>query len=545
MSVRDQHSFAPQPVNPALLATGSGDAKVSDPVRRALLPDMLRRHAARTPDHDAVILRDADGGRRALTYAELDAVVNRVAMSWHGRGIGRGHVVAAIERNTPELLVAFYAASRCGATFNSLNPTYTASELAYQVDHARPSLVVVGDELRTRIEQLSAFGGVVPPVEVTSSTLFRAPADLTSGHRHEPEVAAEETDVALLVYTSGTESRPKGVMLTHRGFMLGTTPSWVLDGYLRPWDRFMLLAPMYTAAGIGTAINTISVGGTIVLVEHAEAELALRVIHEERITNMSQTPTFYRRLVSSPNFDRMDLGSVQQCHTYGGLTQASVFERVSSRLPDMVWATYWGQSELSQLGSIGWFRTISDVPRGDLRWIGRPVPHLDVRIVDDDDNDVEVGELIVRSPATMAGYLGDRDRTREVLGDGWLRTGDIVATDEHRNLYFFDRLKDMIKTGGMNVSSLEVEQAISLHSAIAEVAVVGVPHEEWSEAVTAFVVVNAGSSIDHDELRAHCRKSLAAYKVPKDIVVVDALPRDGQGKIRKRELRTDGGAVSQ
>ena len=204
----------------------------------------------------------------------------------------------------------------------------------------------------------------------------------------------------------------------------------------------------------------------------------------------------------------------------------------------MCWATYWGQTELSQLGSIGFFRTMDDVPMRDARWIGRATPHLDIRVVDEADRDVDVGELIVRSPAVMAGYLDDEAGTDAVLRDGWLRTGDIVGIDDHQNLYFHDRRKDMIKSGGMNVSTLEVEQVLSAHPAVSEVAVIGLPDEEWSEAVTAFVVLARGVEIEPDELRSHCRAVLSPYKVPKVVHFLDALPRDAQGKLRKRELRS-------
>lgn len=505
-------------------------------VRRSTLPDMLRRHAARSGNALAVAMRSADGGRRALTYRELDAVVNRVADDWHRHGLRRGDVVAVLDRNSVDVLVAFFAAARCGAVFTGLNPLHTTDELRFQLEHAAPVRLVVGPAHLTRIDELRQAGVPLPPVSFTTDELFRAAPGDTAGLAHEPDVVVDESDTALLVYTSGTESRPKGVMLTHRGFLLGTMPSWLIDGYLRSWDRFLLLAPMYTMAGIGTSINTIAIGATLVLVESTEPAFVLGVIDDEGVTNMSQTPTFYRRLVTSPEFETSDLRTIQQCHTYGGLTQAAVFEKMSSRLPDMVWATYWGQSELTQLGSIGWFRTVADIPRGDLRWIGRPVPHLDVRVVDDDGRDAEVGELIVRSPAVMAGYRSDPASTMDAVRDGWLRTGDIVGIDDDRNLYFFDRRKDVIKTGGMNVSSLEVEQVLGGHPVVAEVAVIGVPHEEWSEAVTAFVVPHRWD-VDPDELRAFCRTVLAPYKVPKQVHFVTDLPRDGQGKIRKRELR--------
>jgi acyl-CoA synthetase (AMP-forming)/AMP-acid ligase II len=194
---------------------------------------------------------------------------------------------------------------------------------------------------------------------------------------------------------------------------------------------------------------------------------------------------------------------------------------------------------LSQLGCIGWFKSLSEIPGGDLRWIGLPVPHLEVRVVDESDNDAEVGEMIIRSPAIMSGYRNDEEKTKEVLRGGWLRTGDIVRQDAEKNLFFYDRKKDVIKTGGMNVSSLEVEQAILEIPGVLEVAVVGVSDEVWSEAVVAFVVIKSNDKIDSVKIISHCKSNLAGYKVPKVVHFKDSLPKDLQGKILKRILRDE------
>lgn len=503
-------------------------------LRRSVIHDMLRRRSARHPDRPLVVERTADGRRRELTYGEFDRTVNAVAVRWLADGVRRGNVVAAIGSAGIDYLVAYYAALRCGATFTGFNPAATPSEIEYFLDHARPSRVVVGDGVSAGVEAALAVRQEDVSVEA-----------LTGLARSVPEVAPEpvadvtEDDIAMLVYTSGTESRPKGVMVTHRAFTVATTFSWVLEGYIRSWDRFLVLAPMHTMAGLGTVTNIITTGATVVFAGTTAPEAVLRTIDDEQVTNMSQTPTFYRRLVDSPAFESRQLASLQQCHTYGGLAQAEVFERISDAVPGMVWATYWGQTELSQLGSIGYFRSLADVPRRDARWIGRAVPHLDIRVVDEHDRDCSIGELIVRSPAVMAGYLDDPAGTDAVTRGGWLRTADIVEIDEHQNLFFHDRRKDMIKTGGLNVSTLEVEQVMMRHPDVVEVAVVGVPDEEWSELVAAFVVLAAGSRTQPEELRDHCRPHLSPYKVPKTVRLVPALPRDSQGKVRKRDLRSN------
>ena len=352
-----------------------------------------------------------------------------------------------------------------------------------------------------------------------------------------PEVLVDESDLAMLMYTSGTESAPKGVAITHRAMMISTTPSWSYEGYVETSDVFLLLAPVYTTAGTGTLVNLISVGATLVMIPVPEPGVVLEAVEAEGVTNTSQTPTFYLRMIRHPDFSIRDLSSLRQAHVYGGPIPFGVVSELRRRAPEVTWATYWGQSELSQLGVIGFFRDPSEVPEEDPRWIGKPAPHVEVRVVDSNGADCEVGEMLRRSPGVMAGYYRNPESTAAVLRDGWLHTGDLVRRDAHGNLFFYDRLKDMIKTGGMNVSSAEVEEIIRGHPAVAEAAVVGITHPEWTEAVTAAVVLGENARVSELELIDYCRGRLAGYKTPKRVEFVSDLPIDSQGKVLKRELR--------
>lgn len=344
----------------------------------------------------------------------------------------------------------------------------------------------------------------------------------------------------MLVYTSGTEAFPKGVMIPHRNYLISTTPAWASGLGILPTDVWLFLMPFHTIAGLGSMTTLTQLGATLVLAHTVDAKMATEVIARERVTILAQTPTFYLAMTQVEGFDQMDVGSLRRCITYGGLVPQAMIDAWREAAPDVMWGTYWGQSELSQLGSIGWFSSVEDIPGQDPSWIGKPVPQLEVRVVDDDGNDAETGELICRSPSAMLGYLDDPERTAEVFRDDWVHTGDLVRIDADGNLFFFDRKKDMIKTGGMNVSSIEVERAIYQHPGAHEVAVVGVPDDYWSEAVTAFVVARPGVDLDPDDVIAHCKERLAGFKVPKSVVTVDELPKDTQGKILKRELRKRG-----
>ena len=303
-------------------------ANTSGLLRRSVIHDMLRRRAARTPNHPAVIERLLSGERRELSYGELDSAANAVASRWIAGGLQPGAVVAAIHSAGIDYVIAYFATLRCGATFTGFNPTATSTELKYYLAHSRPAKLLVGVADSDRISNLLGDDSEDAVVERMSGLVGEGAAPGID-RVAEPVVDVDEDDVAMLVYTSGTESRPKGVMVTHRAFVAATTFSWVLEGYLRPWDRFLVLAPMHTMAGLGTVTNIITSGATIVYAGTTSPEAVLRCVEEEQVTNMSQTPAFYRRLLSVPDFDGRQLASLQQCHTYGGLAQPAVFERIS------------------------------------------------------------------------------------------------------------------------------------------------------------------------------------------------------------------------
>ncbi len=519
------------------MPSGLSSEYLTSRLRRATLGDVLERRALRDRGSPAVVVHTGDHGRLSLTYGRLDGLVNRMSRFLRRQGIGPGDVVAMMAGNGLDHIVTYYAALKIGAVFTTFNPNLTEFETRRQLESARPRLIVAEKGLtqmltgsvESIIPTKTANDSVIPGTELAGMLLEEAPIP--------GDWQVSEHDLAMIIYTSGTESEPKGVRIPHRNFLIATSPAWAGERYVEPDDRFLLLAPMYTMAGVGTVTNLVSVGATVVLAGNTKAAHVLDLIESERITNMSQTPTFYVRLTEHRDFHRADISSLRQAHTYGGAIPLRVTDAMSSRVPGLSWATYWGQTELSQLGAIGYYDSQADIPGRDQRWIGRPVPQVEVRVVDEADRPTEVGELICRSPAVMEGYHGRPDLTAAVTRGGWLRTGDIVRIDQDMNLFFQDRKKDVIKTGGLNVSSLEVEGVFSRIPGVREVAVVGAPDPVWSEAVTAFVVPEDGKPTDVVELLAAARQELAAFKLPKRIHYLPALPRDTQGKVLKRKLR--------
>lgn len=515
------------------------------PLGRATLGDQLRRHARTQPDKTAFVTYSADLTRSACTYAELDRRANRAAHVLLRLGVRRGDRVAVMARNSLDVVVAYYGALKVGAAFTGVNVLYRAGEVHHQLSHAEPAVVVAGpgfaglvEGLRPELSENTRFVALgVPADDEPAPGWLSFEAALAGATDTEPDADVDEHDLAMVVYTSGTEAAPKGVCIPHRNYLISTAPAWSWGLRTGPDDTWLFVMPFHTIAGIGSMTTLTMMGATLVLPETVEAGASLEVIAREGVTVLAQTPTFYLSLAAHPSFGPDAVGTVTRCMTYGGQVTPHVVDAWAGATGGGVWGTYWGQSELSQLGSVGWFRTLDDIPDHDPTWVGRPVSHLEVRVVDEDGADAEVGELLCRSPSVMLGYWKDPERTEEVLRGGWVHTGDIVRTDAAGNLFFYDRSKDMVKSGGMNVSSQEVERVLHAHPGVLRAAVVGVPDPVWSEAVTAFVVARPDAAVDPAGLVAFARERLAAYKAPKAVHVVEALPVDAQGKVLKRELR--------
>jgi acyl-CoA synthetase (AMP-forming)/AMP-acid ligase II len=521
----------------------------SNPARRATIGDYLRRNALRFPDREALVMpvSAANPVRRSLTYKELNTSANRMAHSLLDLGVEKGDVVATMGRNLPETIITFWAAMKIGAVVTGINYTFTDGEILNQLTHSNAKVILVEDRFVSKIDSLSEpLPGLLHRIvnnfyADTSNDSWQKFSDLVAHlDDSQPNVSVSEDDLAILPYTSGTESLPKAIMIPHRNYLLSMIPAYITGMGLIEEDVWYYVLPFHTIAGMGMQIMLLSLANTIVLpVESTPAE-ALETIVNERVSVVGQTPTFYLQVIKAPKFESMDLSRLRRGVTYGGTMPQAMFDAFAKVSPDILWITLWSQSELTQTPTIGKFKSLADIPQGDVAWIGKPTSLLEVRVVDEDDNDVEIGiegELICRSPGIMQGYLKNPERTASVIRNGWLHTGDLVRNDAEGNLFFVDRQKDVIKTGGMNVSSVEGERTCYQFPGIQEVAVVGVADEYWSQKVTAFVVAQEGSTIDESELINFCKEKMAGFKVPKSVRLVDALPKDTQGKILKRELR--------
>ena len=506
--------------------------------------DLLRRTACRRPDHLALVWND-----QRDTFAALDAAVNRTANALAERGVARGERVLVMAHNCREFVVIYFALARLGAISVPVNFMLNAEEVAYIIEHSGAGTVVAEDVLAaTVVDALQLAGRDVPgSLRGWIATPGRA-LELLDGwenvsvwmsHPDEtpPDVALHDDDVLQLMYTSGTESRPKGVEMTSRS-LIAQYVSCVVDGEMTADDVEIHSLPFYHCAQLHCFLTPdVYVGATSIVLPRPDPDLICAAIERERATKLFCPPTVWISLLRSDAFGRHDLSSLKKGYYGASIMPVEVLRELGERLPDVRFWNFYGQTEMAPLATI--LRPHEQAERAGSA--GVAALNVETRVVDDDDQCVPpgiVGEIVHRSPQAMTGYWNDPDKTRASFKNGWFHSGDLGVMDVDGYLTVVDRKKDMIKSGGENVASKEVEEALFEHPAIAEVAVFGIADERWIEAVTAAVVLRPGATASADELIGHARERLAGFKVPKHVVIVDSLPKNPSGKILKRDLRT-------
>ena len=504
--------------------------------RRQTMGDLLRRSADRYPDRTAIV----DGELRR-TYRELDDAVNRAANALAERGMGKGDRLALLGHNSYGFVVTYFACAKLGLICVPVNYMLGAGEVGYILEHSGATAMVAEDALVPLAEAgIDAAGApiVVRGVIGDDRAAWEQLSDWTT-HRDaaEPVVDLADDDPVELLYTSGTESRPKGTMLTSRSLIAQHTSCFV-DGEMRPDDVEIHALPLFHSAQLHCFFTpSIHLGAVNVLLAKAEPAAMLAAVEAERATKLFCPPTVWIALMNHPDFDRRDLSSLRKGYYGASIMPVEVLAELGERLPGVRLFNFYGQTEMSPVATV--LRPEDQVRKAGSA--GRAALSVETMIVDDDGNPVpagEVGEIVHRSPQAMLGYWNDAEKTAETFRGGWLHTGDLGILDADGYLYVVDRMKDMIKSGGENVASREVEEVIHAHPAVAEAAVFAIPHPRWIEAVAAVVVPRAGAAIAPEAITAFCRERLAGFKTPRYVVVADGLPKNPSGKILKRDLRT-------
>ncbi|QFG25062.1 acyl-CoA synthetase [Actinomadura sp. WMMB 499] len=497
--------------------------------------DLLHRTARRRPGKVAIV----DGDVR-WTFAEFDAAVNRTARALAARGLGKGDRLALVSHNCRQYAVLAFATAKLGVVLVPVNFMLNADEIGYILGHSGASGIVAEDALVPVAEKALAIAGIQGGVR----GVIGAPAEgwedvdgwAAVGDASAPDVLVADDDPLRLMYTSGTESRPKGVVLTSRS-LIGQYVSCVIDGEMSDEDVEVHALPMYHCAQLDCFFSVdVYLGATSIILPGPDPALLLETIEREKVTKLFCPPTVWISLLRHPDFDTRDLSSLRKGYYGASPMPVEVLREMQRRLPDVRLWNFYGQTEMAPLATI--LRPDEQVERAGSA--GRAALNVETILVDDDGNPVapgEVGEIVHRSPHAALGYYKDEGKTDEAFRGGWFHSGDLGIMTEDGYLSVVDRKKDMIKTGGENVASREVEEAVYELDGVAEVAVFGIAHPHWIEAVTAVVVPKPGVTLDADAVHAHARERLAPYKRPKYVVLAESLPKNPSGKILKRELR--------
>jgi fatty-acyl-CoA synthase len=511
---------------------------MSNLLHRQTLADLLRRTAARLPNKPGIRC-----GETVWTWSQFEALVGRLAAGLHAEGVTVGEHVAVLARNSHAFAALRFALARIGAVLVPVNFMLNADAAAYIVRHAGARLLAFDSGLAalaadaaardTGVRRLLWLPSENPTEPVPGALNFDQLAECTSAPP-EPEIGRDH--LLQIVYTSGTESAPKGAMLTH-GAVIDQYVSCIVDGEMAESDTVLHALPLYHCAQLDVFLGPcVYLGSTSHITAAPTPDNLLPLIERHRISAFFAPPTVWIGLLRSPLFDRCDLSSLRKGYYGASIMPVAVMRELSDRLPKMQLWNFYGQTEIAPLATVL-------KPRDQLRKpgsAGRPALNVETRVVDETMHDVapgQVGEIVHRSPQLLQGYFNDPERTAAAFDGGWFHSGDLATIDNEGYITVVDRKKDMIKTGGENVASREVEEALYRLDGVSEVAVVGLPHPRWIEAVTAVVVAKAGRSLTEAEVLAHAAQQLAAFKCPKAVVFVDSLPKNPSGKLLKRELR--------
>ncbi|MDX1631466.1 MAG: long-chain fatty acid--CoA ligase [Thermoanaerobaculia bacterium] len=498
--------------------------------------DLLGERARLTPDAEALVA--VETGER-LTYGELDERAVRCALAWQGLGLARGDRVAILAHNRVEYVEAFFAAPKTGQILVTLGTRLTARELTEIVEDAGVSaLLYDGDlgetaaELRELVEvpRWIALDQPLRPDDLSYRELLEA-AEIEGFER----VRCEPEDVYCLLYTSGTTGKPKGVMIPHR-MVAWNGYNTVCGWRLRADDVSPIFTPLYHAGGLMAFLVPIfTIGGTIVLHRKFDPAEVWRTVEAEGCTVVLGVPTIWKLLVEAPEFDEADLSSVRWLISGGAPLPHYLVEAYQAR--GVVFKQGFGMTEVG----VNCFAMTTDDSRRKVGSIGKPMMFTEVRLVDEEGDEVPpgtVGEMLFRGPHVCLGYWNAPEKTAAALDhEGWFHSGDLARRDEEGFFYVAGRRKDMIISGGVNVYPAEIEAALLRHSAVQDAAVVGIPDDEWGEIGVAIVVLRPGAELGPGELSDHLAERLARFKLPKRYRIVDELPRTPYGKVVKPRLR--------
>ena len=489
------------------------------------MADNLTRTAEHYGDRPAIKLDDL-----VLTYSELQDGARRVAALLKSKGVKSGDRVGLVLPNVPSFPVLFYGALAIGAVVVPMNPLLKGREVKYYLEDSGASIVFAWKDMAAE----AAKGASEVGIECVEVGLDFAKV-LGQHDPDEQVVDRNDDDTVVLLYTSGTTGQPKGAELTHHSMNTNAATSAETLVQLTEHDVVMGCLPLFHVFGLTCGLNaSILKGSCLTLIPRFDAEKALEIVGRDHVTVFEGVPTMYAGMLHAVSADKADMSSLRTCISGGSAMPVEVMKNFEKKFDCIVLEGY-GLSETSPVASFN--QPGKERKPGS---IGTEVRGVQMKVVGDDDEDVaqgEVGEIVIKGENVMKGYWGRAEDTAGAIKDGWFHTGDLAKIDEDGYYFIVDRKKDLIIRGGYNVYPREVEEALYEHASVAEVAVIGIPHDSLGEEVGAAVALKPGEKVSEKDLQAFAKERLAAYKYPRAVWVVDELPKGPTGKILRREVR--------
>ncbi|HPJ93472.1 MAG TPA: acyl-CoA synthetase [Deltaproteobacteria bacterium] len=507
---------------------------------RWVIADMLRRARYHFPDKSSLVFND-----KILTYSELEDECNRVANALLDLGVEKYDRVAILAHNTLHHVLAWFGCTKAGAVYLAINYMLQGEEISYCVNHSESKVFIVEDSLYPLVKDVLDDMPTIKTLIWSDQGAGKSCPDdrfvdfdtwYTKYPSTEPDVVLHIEDPVQMTYTSGTESLPKGVIANNQALM-AQFMGCIIDGGYESSDVSINALPLYHCAQRDVMMNPIFwVGGTNILCTPDLTEI-LKNISEYKATMFFAPPTVWIGLLRHPDFAQYDLSHLKKCYYGASIMPVEVLKEIMEKIPGSKIYNYYGQTELAPYHTI----LKAEDAMSKLGSAGMGGLNMETRLEDDEGNEILdtniPGEICGKGPHAMMLYFKEPDKTEDVMRGGWFHSGDLGVLDQDRYIEVVDRKKDMVKTGGENVSTREVEEVIYQDKRVQEVAVIGVYHPKWVEAVTAVIVPKKGETITEKEIKDMAKEKLALFKVPKKVVFVDELPKTPTGKILKRDLR--------
>ncbi|MBU4564931.1 MAG: long-chain-fatty-acid--CoA ligase [Proteobacteria bacterium] len=490
----------------------------------------LKRSATKFANKTAVVCE----GRR-ITYKELNDRVNLLANALLAMGVSKGDRVASMLYNTPETIEVYYAAAKIGAITVPINFRLVGKEVNFILENSGSKILIYDDNLQSIVDGLRNIEGLqfVSLGESNKSNSLKYEELLAKSTLQEPQVPVFEKDMRLIMYTSGTTGFPKGAMFTHRNNIWAALSIIITKKY-DTREVVLVVNPLFHMNSYANVIACVFMGNTIVLMKRYDSIEMMELIQDEKVTMCSIVPTICSRLLQEPYEKQFDTKNWRYCTCTGTSWLFEMKKEFIQRYPHVVMADAYGATEVFS----GTLIEGPDMLRKPGS-VGKPYLDTIIRVVDENGNEKktgEAGEIQFYGPHVTQGYWQNPEATQKVLHDGWFQSGDIGYFDEEGYLYFLDRRKDLIISGGENIYTAEIENVLIQHPKIDDVVIIGVSHEEWGKVVKAYVVLSENEQMTEDEVINYCGDYLANYKKPRSVEFVAELPKNALGKVLKNKM---------